>query len=1064
MRRLALVLLVHVAAIAVLYSVTWAPARSRASGQGSSVPDIPAGTDPGARIVPPNGDPVAIHGAQGLRLASDPEPVKVTDPVTGASIVVPDFVRQEIEAREVRPASARASDRQALQAVNVRVSVYREPRTVEEARGLIEGRPGARARILRWYVVAPLAEAEWLREGLSLTDRKARSASRDATLTVKGGFLLQDLEEGITVEGQEVELEPGRGRAHGRGLFEVRHEAFSLAGRDLELERDNGHEKVHVMKDVTLRILKDLAGADGRPLLAFGGEGFKPGFVTAEGGAVLTREEAFGRETLRASLEHHVHAEQEGGRTLDAERTLVVAHRGVVAAGAPRPRWHLDTFDAEGGVVVEYPDVTERGRRYLVSLAGQKLHHEVMEDGTATSILLGEPRIELHGDVPLQGVALSKPMGTLRASAEESARIETPDPVEIGPGARPEDYLRIVLEKGARLEREDVGLADDWDRLEGDELTLLLEKVPPTGGQTTRPEGLGPAGSGERLVATSFALLGNVRLGGTRMSGTTDRLVGEHLDSDEPVVVAEGPGTSFAFHGLRSGERLLGGHGPGAAGKTGDGVATPTRERESWVLQSLRADGDVVATTSFGGATVGLPVRIEGAALAYDRISDRARLLGGGTAPARVAVGDPSGPRHTVAARSMSFERAEGIVTADGGVSASVYVAMDAPRSVGLGALGLRSPEVGSPTTIGVTTSGRIEIRARLSPSPRRPRLDADQEIRIEGDVRAELATATTAVDEIRADTLQVSLRRTVLEPTAPPLGGVASLGGGGARPTRSPAAAGAPPPKRVRWDLTSDRLSARLDANGLVGLEAIGQAKLEGPDGTIQGRRIAYDAVHHEATADGTPRAQAIFGPEDARNEVWAPTLTLWLGTNGPERLEASSSPGVPAVAVLIRRDRAASTWERFTVTCSAPIEVNPRELTSDGPIEIRRLVRRAPGADWGAPATLWADRLTVAGNDLLSRAGADVREVEASGPHTVFEVGQAEKRIRIWGDRFRLDVVHSMAILTGEGTRDLAFQRGPDENPSIVSRQRRIVIDLQTGNLKEVDPTEIILRGATR
>ena len=84
-------------------------------------------------------------------------------------------------------------------------------------------------------------------------------------------------------------------------------------------------------------------------------------------------------------------------------------------------------------------------------------------------------------------------------------------------------------------------------------------------------------GGTARIVAVSFAVLGDVRLGGTRMSGMTHRLVGTDLDLGSPVFEASGPGTSFAFHGLGGEQRMLGGDEStrSPAGEPGRGRSRP---------------------------------------------------------------------------------------------------------------------------------------------------------------------------------------------------------------------------------------------------------------------------------------------------------------------------------------------------------------------------------------------------------------------------------------------------------------------------------------------------------
>ena len=99
--------------------------------------------------------------------------------------------------------------------------------------------------------------------------------------------------------------------------------------------------------------------------------------------------------------------------------------------------------------------------------------------------------------------------------------------------------------------------------------------------------------------------------------------------------------------------------------------------------------------------------------------------------------------------------------------------------------------------------------------------------------------------------------------------------------------------------------------------------------------------------------------------------------------------------------------------------------------------------------------------GNDLLSRGHSDVRRVIASGRGTTLRTGVGKRETTIWGDRFQLDVPTSTATLEGAPDRDLLVQRGPDANPRAFSEQKSISIDIDTGDIRDVDQLRFILRG---
>ncbi len=1063
MRRFLLVLLLNTAAMGILFVVVGGVRGPNAARPQPEVEETTPDRRGEERIVPPGNIPLAIHGAQGVWLPTDPESVTVTDRTTGESVVVPDFERYTFQAEESRPMEAGRSSRQAAQAMEVEVRVYREPRTLEEARDLLGGGPEAKQKLLKWIIDAPVAEAEFLQEGLSVMERRERASADEATVLLSGGVKIRDVEEDLIVEGKEIELEPGRGMARGHGIFVVRHPSFTLTGEDLELSRNEHVERVIVKRDAYVQILHELKDANGKPLLEIGNDSFRPGWVRAEGGARIVREKAFGRERLQIVLEHVVHAEQEGGRSLDAERVTVVAWRSLGKEGSRD--WKLQRFEADGGAVLQYPQENDDGTPLLVLLRGERLVHDIADDGTATTLLEGRPHVDLRGDVRLEGYGGDANLGLLSATASDQAWVGLPDAGEVPPGQDPARYLKLVLHGGARLDRRDAGVDRDWDRIEGDQLTMLLRRLEAPNDQTAKPNPMGRPT--DRLVACSFDLYGDVTLSGTRISGTTEHLFAERLDTTSPILVAEGPNTDFHFHGIRSGERLIGGHrepapSPSAASDGAPAAARPERE---WILERLRALGRIDLRTSLGGPTVGLPALIEGYRLAYDRVTDRARLQGGQDAPALAAVGDPTQPRHQVTARTMVLERKVGIVRAEGAVQGRIYVAGGGQPTSGLEALGLGEPDVGAPTEFRVATNGRIEIRGLLAEARQGLRLDADQVIHIEGGVLAQLISPNSeddAIDQIRADTVEVALRR-IERSTAATVS--APLARAAVRAPTGRSASPLPTPggkeKRVRWDVEAEVLSARVGDEGLQSVEALEGAVLRSDDGEIRGRRIAYDARLKEAVVQGSPetQAQAIFGQTRDRNEVWSPSMTLRLGPGGATSLQAVG----PASAVLLRRSSGESgpRWERFRALCAAPVVVTPTDLQSEGAVEVLREVRKAPGAGWDSPSHLWADRLFVQGANLLSGHGADIRRVVASGPNTHLEMGSGDSLIRLWGQRLDLDVPTSLATLTGTPDRKLRVILGPRDAPRADSEHRKIVVDLKTGRITDMRPVPLILKG---
>ena len=185
-------------------------------------------------------------------------------------------------------------------------------------------------------------------------------------------------------------------------------------------------------------------------------------------------------------------------------------------------------------------------------------------------------------------------------------------------------------------------------------------------------------------------------------------------------------------------------------------------------------------------------------------------------------------------------------------------------------------------------------------------------------------------------------------------------------------------------------------------------------------------------------------------------------LATDGPDRVDASAG----ARAVLIRRGtkKSDAALERFTVLCTAPVRVTRTQLITENAreaFEIRRHVKPAMTSPWSDPARLWANRLRVVGNDLLSGRVADVLTVTASGPNTALQVGTGDDQTTVWGNRFELDIATSLATLTGTAQNPLEIHRGRNDDPQGVSRQNRIVVDLKTGMVVAADQLEVIIRG---
>jgi hypothetical protein len=980
-----------------------------------------------------------IHAFAG---SAEPRTVHVRDPGTGEEVLVPAFLPWMAWVHEVEPEISARGGRQVAKARDVVLVTYREPETAAEARALSAGDGRAYDALVKWRVTAPEARADFLVPTRDLDERPSLS-TEDATILLTGGVRLHDVEESMVVTGESIELRPYAEVATGAGTFHVRHEAFDLTGQGLDLRRNDREERLVIERNAEAHVYD---GLPGRPQPREGAP-FPPATLRSEGRALMVREATptGGRERLTLTLERRVHMEQVGGRSLDAERAVVLASRPA-ARGAAVERWHADRFEADGGVTVETQGTGRDGRPYVASASAARLVREDAGGGLDTLLLEGEPVLVLRGEIPLEGVFSEGP-SVLRATCRTQAWFGPSDPSQVPPGAPAALYRRLVLRDGARVERRDAGADPVVDTLEGEEMTLLFRSDHPS-----PEEPLDPMATG--LVAVAFAAVGDVRLGGTRMTGTTPRLIGEALDTEIPSLVAEGEGTSFAFFGFSPGQRMVG-RAPPEAGAPGEG-APGDGEAHRWVLERLGAGGGVVVETSLGGPSIGLPASLEGDLLGYDRVSDVARVQGTPQTPARVAYGGPSAPRHALSARALSLERAHGLVIARGSVHGEFRLAGRLERAANDRDLfGVPTAAGGAAATLGVATHGRIEIRPRRATPGDAGGLGA-QEIHIEGGVVAELRTQDFLVDTLRASFLDVSLRQVSVHRLASP------TAASGRAPMPAPSAAA---PDRARsddalslWTLSADVARASLGEAGLDHVEATGEpAVLDGEDGRIEGARLAYDARERRVTVEGTRRdpARGTFGTPDEINEVRAEEIVVTLDDGGARAVRARA----PANATLIQR-KADGAVERFHVACDGDIHVTPDTMQTRGAVEIRHRVRSSTAEPWQPPAILWTDQLDVYGSDLLTRSAADLRRIVASGPQTTFQSGEGADQLTIWGERFDLDVPTSIATLTGTPGRDVVVRTGPRDQPEETLEQTRVVVDLAKGFVHEWDHGRIIWR----
>lgn len=1012
-------------------------------------------------------DSMAFGGAPGTRVqeiedarvGAPPIPHEYVDAATGETVLIRDFVRWTVSIQRALPAEGDTNRRQRARAEDVRLRMYRPPETLEEALAVANGEAGAMHRLLQWTVTAGASQADFINAALAGSDEARENVDPDAVIQLTDGVTIRDEERNLVIQGEEIEVHANENRARGAGPFQVRHEAFHMAGVGLELARKDMGDELRIRRAAEIHVFGSLALPDGRTVIELDDEDMRPGLLQSDGGALLVREidEANGAERLHFTVEDNVRVQQEGGRQLLAERVAIRGSRPLTAPeGAPAPPWRAERFEANGNVELSVPKEEDGGKTFVLALGAQRLLHVLHADGTRTTTLEGQPRLTMRGDLPLDALPARERHGLLIASARNRARLEPAPLTDVPPDAERTSVLRLVLEGDARVERHTLDGAGVSDTLEGDHMALVIREQPGD------PTAVGDRRS-QRYVAVGFAVTGDVTMGGSRVSGWTHRLIGQHLDSQHPALIAEGPGTSFVFHDLASGERLLGGspsrrpQAPSAPGADPD--AAPRRE---WALERVHAGGGVTIQTSFGGAVIGIPAELEGRELTYDRISDRARMRGGPTSPARIRVMEPGTPGHELTARSMGLDRASGTVDAEGRVRGTLHLReQDEGAGVAIAVDALQGNLSTAPRSFRVATDGRIEVRGHVLGKGIDPAPETEQVVRIEGGVVAEVTSAMRAIDSLRCAELEVAFVQLTANAPPAPSAPTAQPGRPGSAGSRSVPAlpTGAP----VRWEIETERITARVGGGGLERFEAVNGVQVTGDDGQVVGEVLTYDAATRVLNVRGGSEglARATFGEEDFRSEVLASALSVLWATGGPERLAAHA----PAHVLMIRRRKDLPTGlERFVVSTKGDLVMTPSTLTTLEHFEIRRSAKERPELPWEPASVLWADRLDITGRHLLDREDAEVDRIVASGPRTTLRTGAGEGETTVWGHRFDLDVRTSLATLSAAPGQQLTVRRGPEGRDDWMSRQTKIVINLETGMIRDVADGSLIIRGEGR
>lgn len=988
-----------------------------------------------------------------------PEPLVFEDPQGGPAVEIPHFLPWAFAADGAHAEAAGGEDASGFVFEDVTLRVYRAPETRAEAERLRDN-PRLIDEFVRLEVRAPRARADGIARALQDPARASAgvagtSTEDGASIVLDGGIEARDHRLGVLARGEQLRFEPHTGVARGQGLFTVQHAAWSLQGEGFSLVPEAGAPRrglassfrVELEQRVFLAV--DAAVLDPAPPGAGDAPGFRPARVFA-GRAGVVRDTRAPDAPLVLALEQGVRALQQGGRRLQADR-LVLELAPQEGAQAPARaalagnvgRWRLAHLHGEGSpLAIEVPDLAEQGglQRAAV-LRTARLRHAPGTDGLgATTTLEGPSELLLEGDVTFAGTRA--PSARLRASARERMQVGP------APGGR-----RIEMRGLARLERLPGSPDEAHDLLEADSIALELRPA--------RPE----EGLRERELPTRLAALGHVRLGGTRLEGEAQRLVVEGLDGLAPRIVVEGEGSRLSLVGFERGQRLLGADTPEAVpGEPGAEHGAP--EARAWTLDRLEASGSVAAQTRLGGPTAGMGAWVDGDSLGYERLSERALLLGSPTSPASIRVAAGGSSQHLLQAPRIAFERARGRLRADEGVRAEVWVAGDARTT---GASGLAREEVarGALSRLDFRTEGRIEVDLRVSRPGGELAPEQPQVVRVLAPFEATLrAPPPDAVDRIAAGRLEA-----VLALRAP---GASSSGAALARtararertPARSPTSASAPAPAAAapaqRWSLDARALQVDLDLGEPVALLAEGGMVLESPALRLEASSLSYSRALGLVAVEGGPQAvKARLGGEgDGAGELAARALRVGLDAAGPRWVQAAG----PVQAVLLRAapDRAALLrQERLEFACPGDVRITDGQLLAErGPSWVRRSVRAQPGAPWAEATDIWADRMEARGMGLLAggraTAGQGLQALVARGPATTFRTQPGKDLVEMWCERIDVDLVGGRAQISGSPERAVLLRVAGRFDSELL----RASFDFRTGALEDLEAGRTVLR----
>ena len=1022
---------------------------------------VPTATDRHIRVGTLGGPSVRTPGGAHARMLSKARTLAWTDPATGDVLEIRGWFNWSFKTAEFKGLPRGDAATQGILCKDVVLELYREPLTRSEAmrRQAGELRPVLRQRFTATRARAFGSIAQNLNDK---TGKREAKPTRDTRIVLLGDVVITDFSEGLTVTGSKLEVFPVQERVEGVGPFKVVHEALTLTGTDLAMERhERGWTRVEIQKDTSLDLHTSVRDERGRPMFDFGTGEFRPTQVHSKGRAIFVREQGRREQRLRLTFPDGVHAVQEGGRQLEANWLEMLAlqdEQKIRDDTAPARPWTLRDLRAEGDVRVEYRDVATNKQPFLTSIRTERLVHLVPRTGRSRTELDGRPRIVVRGQLGVE--TAGDPNDRLHITCRDRAWIEPLTSAEVDPNLDVSRMQRMALRGGARIERHAHGPDGSEDVLEGESVDLLmLEEVLPTGGSHT--------------VAVQFSATGDVRLGGTRIRGRTPKLLARRLNTEQPHIYAEGPGTTFTLLLLQRDQGLLGPDqpdpSPGPAPRPPprrrlDAPATaPTTTEEptddvEWTLRRMHARGRVRVETQMFGASVGIPTRVTAHEASYDEEQRLARLNGRPSAPARIVSTAAPDETNVMEAQTMTLDRARGIITARHAVRGELYMG----EGGGLGGLGdKRKPTQAREMT--VRTDMRIDVHLMREATRYRPQIGREQRISVQGPLVTELKSENLTVDRMHADQLDVVLAArvprpkvdatTASAPTARPAQPV------GDHPTSSRDASPARA-KRSRTDVRANDVRIHLLEGAVHRLDAFGGVDVKGEAGHVTGERITYSATTHRVDVLAGPDvlrrpARALLGRTESRTEIAGARLGLVWRDGQAHAADATAPDGRKARILLFREDpKAPHLLERYELRYQGTVHLLPHHLTATNVIVIRSVRNRHTQA-LAPPSTLYTPNLRVTGSNLLSREAVTIDRMTARGPKTYFRSTAGGKLLEGWGPRFEYNVVTGVARLIGTPGNEVALKYDGHTNHSPT-----LLIDVKKGLPYLPDGTSLVLK----